>query len=40
MIEGLYEAHLPLNNLKRSIEFYKLVLDNKDVLLQIKLLHL
>lgn len=23
MIEGLYEAHLPVSNLKRSIEFYK-----------------
>lgn len=23
MIKGLYEAHLPVSNLKRSIEFYK-----------------
>lgn len=23
MIKGLYEAHLPVSNLERSIEFYK-----------------
>ena len=23
MIKGLYEAHLPVSNLKRSIEFYR-----------------
>ncbi|MDO6448830.1 VOC family protein [Oceanobacillus profundus] len=31
MIKGLYEAHLPVSNLKRSIEFYEnlgLVLDH------------
>lgn len=32
MIRGLYEAHLPVSNLKRSIEFYEglgLQLDHK-----------